>query len=113
VTGDQRITAAREFLAAARKHKVTELPPSLLVRENAELRRQLGQVLDIIAEASEVVSQVLADAAAYREQRAVGSPCEVCDTDPEDLCGEHEADLDLAGAYTELATELGIGEVTS
>jgi hypothetical protein len=50
VTGDQRVTAAAEFLDGARKRKVTELPPSLLIRECAELRRALGQVLDVVEE---------------------------------------------------------------
>ena len=48
-----RVTAAREYLASVRKHKVTALPPSVLLRECAELRRQLGQVLGAIAEADE------------------------------------------------------------
>jgi hypothetical protein len=49
-TVDQRITAAAEYLDGARRRKVGELPPSLLVRECAELRRLLGQVLDVIGE---------------------------------------------------------------
>jgi hypothetical protein len=48
VTADLRVTAAREYLEGARRRKVTELPPSLLVREAAELRRALGQVLDVL-----------------------------------------------------------------
>lgn len=47
--GDQRVDRAREFLDGALKRKVTELPPSVLMRELAEARRQLGQVLDFIA----------------------------------------------------------------
>lgn len=50
MSADQRVTYAREFLTGARKHKVAELPPSVLMREDAELRRQLGQVLDVAAE---------------------------------------------------------------
>jgi hypothetical protein len=49
VSADQRVTAAREFLASARRRKVDQLPPSLLMRECAELRRLLGQVLDVLA----------------------------------------------------------------
>ena len=45
---DQRVAYAREFLAGARKRKVDQLPPSVLMRELAECRRQLGQVLDVI-----------------------------------------------------------------
>ena len=44
---DDRLANARDFLTGVRKHKVTEAPPSVLVRECAELRRQLGQVLDV------------------------------------------------------------------
>jgi hypothetical protein len=43
---DQRITIAREYLTGARRRKVDQLPPSVLVRELAETRRQLGQVFD-------------------------------------------------------------------
>lgn len=42
---DQRVAGAREYLDGARHRKVTELPPSVLVRELAETRRQLGIVL--------------------------------------------------------------------
>jgi hypothetical protein len=50
MTADARVQLAREYLAGVRKHKVSTLPPSVLVRECAELRRQLGQVLDAIGE---------------------------------------------------------------
>jgi hypothetical protein len=49
MSADQRVTSAREFLAGARRRKVDQLPPSLLMRECAELRRLLGQVLDVLA----------------------------------------------------------------
>ena len=48
---DLRVRAAREYLAAIRKHKVNEQPLTVLVRECAELRRLLGQVLDYVAQA--------------------------------------------------------------
>ena len=54
MTADQRVSRAREYLAGIRQHKVTTLPPSVLVRECAELRRQLGQVLDAIDQAVEL-----------------------------------------------------------
>jgi hypothetical protein len=44
-TADPMIPAAREFLDGARKRPVDSLPPSVLARECAELRRILGQVL--------------------------------------------------------------------
>jgi hypothetical protein len=53
VTADPRLTAAREFLAGARRRKIGELPPSVLARLAAELRRQLGQVLDVIDEGAQ------------------------------------------------------------
>jgi hypothetical protein len=45
---DQRIQSAREYLAAAQKRDVLHLPPSALLRECAESRRQLAQVLAVI-----------------------------------------------------------------
>jgi hypothetical protein len=48
-TADQRVIQAREYLTGARRRKVSELPQSWS-RENAELRRLLGQVLDYVTE---------------------------------------------------------------
>jgi hypothetical protein len=50
VSADQRAELAREFLDEARRRSVDQLAPSLLMRECAELRRLLGQVLDLLAE---------------------------------------------------------------
>jgi hypothetical protein len=55
---DQRITSAREYLDGARGRKVGELPPPLLVRECAELRRLLGQVLDVLAESRDAARRL-------------------------------------------------------
>ena len=44
-----RLTAASEYLGYARALKVADLPYPALVRLAAELRRQLGQVLDVMA----------------------------------------------------------------
>jgi hypothetical protein len=55
---DERTRQAREFLAAARQRGVEELPPSLLMRECAELRRLLGQVLAVLAERQDDARQV-------------------------------------------------------
>jgi hypothetical protein len=65
VSADQRVTMARGYLASVRQHKVSGLPPSVLVRECAELRRQLGQVLDAIDQAAEL--EDLADFPAEEE----------------------------------------------
>jgi hypothetical protein len=50
VTADQRVTNAREYLGHARQVKVADLPHSAVVRMAAELRRHLGQVLDVISQ---------------------------------------------------------------
>ena len=55
---DQRVTSAREFLSGARRRKVAQLPPSLLMRECAELRRLLGQVLDVLAAHRDAAAQL-------------------------------------------------------
>ena len=47
---DQRAELARRYLAEARQRSVEQMPPVLLMREVAELRRLLGQVLDVLAE---------------------------------------------------------------
>jgi hypothetical protein len=47
---DERAELAARFLAEARQRSVDQLAPSLLMRECAELRRLLGQVLGILAE---------------------------------------------------------------
>ena len=112
MTADQRIPQAREFLAGARKRRVTELPPSVLVRELAECGRQLGQVLDVIAQGAvlgagqcEVLVQALTDAITFREP---GGSCPRCVASPAGLCDDHATDRDLTSAYLALARELGI-----
>jgi hypothetical protein len=61
VNTDVRVEHAREYLGYARKVTVADLPPSPLMRLAAELRRQLGQVLDVVGE-REAVDQVLSAA---------------------------------------------------
>ena len=108
----QRVTMAREFLAGARTRKLTELPPSVMTRELAECRRQLGQVLDVIgqgavldAQQCEVLAQALADAITFRDPAGF---CPRCEATPAALCDDHSADLHLTDAYLALARELGI-----
>jgi len=50
MSADQRVTAARDYLTDARKRSVDQLPPSLLMRECAELRRLLGHALGMLAD---------------------------------------------------------------
>ena len=127
---DQRATYAREFLAGARRRKVAELPPSILVRELAECRRQLGQLLDVLneqaatlnvardalldeptatvalsSEQREILAQALADAVQYRDP---GGLCAGCETSPAGLCDDHADELDKTDAYLALADALGI-----
>jgi hypothetical protein len=47
---DERAGLARAYLAETRQRSVEQMPPTLLMRECAELRRLLGQVLDVLAE---------------------------------------------------------------
>jgi hypothetical protein len=50
VNAAQRLASAREYLGYARGVKVADLPYPALTRLAAELRRQLGQVLDVIGD---------------------------------------------------------------
>ena len=113
MSADRRVTLAREYLASVRQHKVTTLPPSVLVRECAELRRQLGQVLDAIGDGPVLypaqLSTVLAaldDAATLRTERAAAY-CYDCSSHPAGACDVHVDDLDQADAYRQVAREIG------
>jgi hypothetical protein len=55
---DERAELARRFLAEARQRSVDQLAPTLLMRECAELRRLLGQVLGIVAERQDEARQL-------------------------------------------------------
>jgi hypothetical protein len=48
VSADRDVRSARDYLATIRSHSVSELPPSVLAREDAELRRLLRIALDVI-----------------------------------------------------------------
>ena len=112
MTADQRVTTARAYLAGIRKHNAADLPFSVLLREAAELRRQLGQVLDavdgmvtITAADVPAVMGALADAATLLERRA-GQWCGSCETSPAGCCDQHLDDLDAATRYKSLALAL-------
>jgi hypothetical protein len=64
VTADQRVDQAREFLHGTLGRTVDTLPPTILMRELAECRRQLGQVFIVIDDGRE-------DAGKLAEVRAV------------------------------------------
>jgi hypothetical protein len=113
MSAGQRVTIAREYLDGIRRQKVGMLPPSVLVRECAELRRQLGQVLDVagaglvLPEAHlSTVLDALEDAATLRTERAAAY-CVKCAEHPAGACDEHLDDLDAAERYRQLTRELG------
>ena len=63
---EQRVAIARDYLANVRQTGVEQLPPSRLMTETAELRRQLGIVLSVIEHQDESrqlaqIRQLLAD----------------------------------------------------
>jgi hypothetical protein len=55
---DERAELAARFLAEARTRSVDQLAPTLLMRECAELRRLLGQVLAVLAERQDEARQL-------------------------------------------------------
>ena len=112
MSAGRRVMSAREFLDGVRKRKVAELPPSLLMRDLAECRRQLGQVLDVIGEQPALstaqlatLGQALADAVEWRQPAGV---CHDCDAEYGGLCYDHAGDEERADAYLALARALGI-----
>jgi hypothetical protein len=66
---DQRAALAREYLAAVSRTGVDQLPPTVLAREVAELRRQLGQVLAVLAERQPEAPQQAAIAGPFATDR--------------------------------------------
>jgi hypothetical protein len=104
-TTDSRVAYAREFLDAARRRWLEAMKPSELIREAGELRKLLGQALDVIAERREVLAAVIADAISYRTPEG---HCADCQAEEGGLCYDHAADLDRTDDYLQLARELGI-----
>ena len=113
MTADPRMTAAREYLDAIRPYKVSDRPHSVLMREDAELRRMLSKVLAVLdgqapaldAGQLDTLRQALGDAIAHREP---GGFCIDCDQHPAGLCADHAEDLDRCDAYGQLASALGV-----
>jgi hypothetical protein len=82
-THDFRVIRAREFLAHAGTCSVGELPPSVLAREDTELRRLLGWVIDVVDDYANTdldldVSQVLLWGGVYLKPADVLSLCPGC-----------------------------------
>jgi hypothetical protein len=88
-TTEQHVVAAREFLAGARRRKIAEMPPNLLMHECAELRRLLGQVLDTLGEATAGTGQ-------ETPENVVEFPAQVRDEPGSDEQGSEEHDAALA-----------------
>jgi hypothetical protein len=111
VNGDQRVTLAREYLAAARQRDINYLPPSRLQAELVETRRQLGQVIAAIegqaaldAGQAAIVLSALEDASEGIRERA--AYCPACRSHPAELCEEDAERLSRADAYDHLADRL-------
>ncbi len=113
MTADQRAGLAREYLTGARKRKVDQLPPSLLMRECAELRRLLGQCLDVIEHQpfplTDMQRAIVLDALEYgaASRREAAAWCTECRQHPASLCPAHETSLETADAYRQAAREIG------
>ena len=67
-------------------------------------RHARGTITVTTAQAA-VIHQALADAKAYRRERA-GAYCYDCANTPAGACDDHLDDLDQADAYRDLAAEL-------
>jgi hypothetical protein len=110
VTGDA-VSLARDYLADVSQHPVTGLPPSVLVRELAETRRQLGCVLDAIGAGlllDEDQAQTVAAAAddAIEGIRDRVTHCGECTSSVAGLCDGCAARLCRAEAYFALGLVL-------
>jgi len=113
VTGDMRVTAAREYLDAIRPYKVSTRPLSVLQREAAELRRMLGQVLDVAEHQAPALTAAkwgtvlaaLGDAAEHLRERAAW--CPECEASPAALCDGCALRLSRADDYEQLAAAIG------
>ena len=102
-------------LPGARKRSVDALPHSVLMRELAETRRQLGVVLALADKPDTLESlgwrgilrDALTDAISYRESQ-LDNRCDGCEIHPAGLCEVHSAHLDQADAYQNVAAILGL-----
>src|SRR5258707_5783206 len=82
-THDFRVIRAREFLAHARKRRVAVLSQRALAHEDAELRRLLGWVIDVVDDYADTdldldVSQVMLWGGVYLKPADVLSLCGGC-----------------------------------
>jgi hypothetical protein len=60
IPADELVGHARRVLAEARQRPVEQMPPTLLMREVAELRRLLGQIFGVVAEQASTLEETRA-----------------------------------------------------
>jgi hypothetical protein len=109
---DERAELARRYLAEVSAVGVEQLPPTVLMREVAELRRLLASVLAIIGDQAAALDEdqaatvmaALDDASEGIRERAAW--CPACRAHPAALCDEDADRLTRAEAYDHLAAQL-------
>jgi hypothetical protein len=111
---DQRVAWAREYLDAITPYPVSARPRSVLEREDAELRRVLGQVLDVIAdyedaEIDEDLTQILDSGGAQVAPADVLTLHSALE-DAIAWCEDNATRLARVPAYRALARALGMEE---
>jgi hypothetical protein len=112
VSADQRVELAREYLAGARQRDINYMPPSRMMAELAETRRQLGQVLAAVADQAPALTEAqratvldaLDVAAGYKRDRVTA--CPDCYGIQPEFCGTCEWRLAMADEYDALAETL-------
>ena len=82
-THDRRVVYARRFLADARRHEPGALPADDLASEDAELRRCLGWVIDVVddcadTELDEDLTQVMLGGGLYIAPADIEALCGGC-----------------------------------
>jgi hypothetical protein len=114
VSADRDLSVAREYLDTIRAHSVSTLPPSVLAREDAELRRLLRIALDVVAdyEATQLDHELTSVTMYGALLIGVADVATVLDalSDAADCGEQHEpssTSLALAAAYRELAARIG------
>ena len=109
---DPRIGRACEALEVARRSKPGALPIFVLMREYAEIRRRLGQVLEGLdhrrhsRSPAGTLRPAMADTLAFLERKAYAT-CGDCQLPVSGLCDDDAAGFDRFEAYGSLAASSG------
>jgi hypothetical protein len=112
MTGDRRVQLAREYLAAARGRDINQLPPSRLMTELAETRRQLSLVLAAAAgqtpplTGAQLATVLDALEVAADDKRDRAATCPDCEAHLAELCDTCEYRLAIADEYDALVETL-------